>query len=129
MVSTIEVLCGLQAQQGETGTNRPDDVREAFRRFARIMIRILTVVMIVFLAVVFPAFDRIMALMGSCLCFTICVILPITFYLRIFGKEIGRLERTFDWILLIVSSVLAVLGTLWAFLPTDAMFGNSLVAS
>lgn len=83
------------------------------------MVRVLTVVVIVIMAVIFPSFDRIMALMGSCLCFTICVILPIAFYLRIFGKEISRRERILDWFILAVSSTLALVGTAWAFLPED----------
>ena len=121
-MSTIEVLSRVQA--------RPEPVanhsKEALRRFARILIRILSVVIIVVLAIAFPAFDRIMALMGSCLCFTICIILPVTFYLRIYGEEIGHAERILDWILLTVSSVLAAVGTVWAFLPMDAMFGSSI---
>jgi solute carrier family 32 (vesicular inhibitory amino acid transporter) len=70
----------------------------------------------------FPDFDSIMSLMGSALCITICVILPISFYLRIFsseGKEIGRGERILDWVLLIVSGALAILGTIFAVMPKD----------
>ena len=70
----------------------------------------------------FPDFDKIMALMGSVLCFTICIILPVSFYLRIFGsegKEIGLAERILDYFLLIVCTSLAVLGTVFAVLPKD----------
>jgi vesicular inhibitory amino acid transporter len=69
--------------------------------------------------VVFPSFDRIMALMGSCLCFTICIILPIAFYLKIFGNEVPVRERIFDWVLLIISSIMALVGTVWVFLPKE----------
>ncbi|GAB1212046.1 hypothetical protein ATERTT37_001173 [Aspergillus terreus] len=86
---------------------------------AVIIVRIFVVALIVVMAIVFPAFDRIMALMGSALCFTICIILPLAFYLKIFGKEIGPRERILDWFLLIVSSILAVTGTVWAFLPEE----------
>lgn len=85
------------------------------------MIRVFLVVMIVVLAVIFPAFDRIMAFLGSFLCFTICIILPLAFYLKIFGKEISRGEYILDWILLIFSSILAAVGTVWAFLPQDML--------
>ena len=70
----------------------------------------------------FPDFDSIMALMGSALCFTICIVLPVSFYLRIFsseGKEIGLKERILCWVLLIVCGSLAVLGTIFAILPKD----------
>lgn len=75
--------------------------------------------MIVVLAVVFPAFDRIMAFLGSFLCFTICIIFPLAFYLKIFGKEISRRERILDWFLLVTSTILAAVGTVWAILPQD----------
>jgi solute carrier family 32 (vesicular inhibitory amino acid transporter) len=74
---------------------------------------------IVVIAIVFPDFDSIMALMGSALCFTICIILPVAFYLKIFGKEISLKERIFDWFLIVSCSIMAVLGTVWAVLPKD----------
>lgn len=94
-------------------------LRGIVRRSSTGIIRILVVVVIVLMAIVFPSFDRIMALMGSALCFTICIILPLAFYLKIFGKEISPSERTLDWILLIISSVVATIGTVWAFLPQE----------
>jgi vesicular inhibitory amino acid transporter len=67
----------------------------------------------------FPDFDSIMALMGSAFCFTVCVILPLSFHLKIFGKEIPTWELTVDWFLLVVCAALAVLGTVWAILPKE----------
>lgn len=84
----------------------------------------MVVVVIVLMAIVFPSFDRIMALMGSALCFTICIILPLAFYLKIFGKEISLAERILDWFLLIISSTLAIIGTVWAFLPQSVISGR-----
>ena len=84
----------------------------------------LVLAVIVSIAIVFPDFDSIMALMGSGLCFTICVVFPVAFYLRIFGKEISLQERILDWFLVIVCSILAVVGTVWAFLPKDKVGAN-----
>lgn len=89
------------------------------RRSSTAIIRIFVVLVIVLMAIAFPSFDRIMALMGSALCFTICIILPLAFYLKIFGKEISPRERTLDWLLLVTSSILAVVGTIWALLPQE----------
>lgn len=89
------------------------------------MVRIFTVALIVVLAIIFPSFDRIMAFLGSFLCFTICIILPLAFYLKIFGEEISRKERIVDWLLLVLSSILAAIGTVWAFLPSDMISGTS----
>jgi Transmembrane amino acid transporter protein. len=88
------------------------------------MVRVFVVASIVTLAVIFPAFDRIMAFLGSFLCFTICIIFPLAFYLKIFGKEISRGEYILDWILLIISSILAAVGTVWAFLPQEMLTVN-----
>lgn len=75
------------------------------------------IVVFVIIAIIFPAFDSIMAFMGSTLCFTICVILPLLFYLKIFGKEVSARERVLAWFLIVVCSILAVVGTIFAFLP------------
>jgi solute carrier family 32 (vesicular inhibitory amino acid transporter) len=85
----------------------------------KILIRILVIVLIVVIAVVFPSFDSIMAFMGSTLCFTICIILPLAFYLKIFGVDIPLKERILDWILIIICSIMAVIGTVWAILPKE----------
>ncbi|KAL2377469.1 hypothetical protein RJZ90_006699 [Blastomyces dermatitidis] len=81
--------------------------------------RILTICIITFTAIVFPYFDRIMAFIGASLCITICIILPVAFYLRIFGSSIPFWERVVDWVLLGVCSVMAVVGTVWAFIPRE----------
>ena len=86
--------------------------------------RVFTVALIVVLAVIFPEFDRIMAFLGSFLCFTICIIFPLAFYLKIFGKEISARERILDWFLLITSTILAAVGTIWAFLPQQMISGE-----
>lgn len=116
IVSTIELLCGLdsrampesQALAGLSGYTRG---------IMKIVIRIVVLIIFVVIAIVFPAFDSIMAFMGSALCFTICVILPLMFYVKMFGKEISRRELILDYFLIVISSVMAIVGTIWAFLP------------
>jgi vesicular inhibitory amino acid transporter len=68
-------------------------------RISRGSIAVLCNVLELGIAILLPDFDSIMALMGSALCFTICVILPIVFYLKLFsneGKEISMREKGFD---------------------------------
>jgi solute carrier family 32 (vesicular inhibitory amino acid transporter) len=59
--------------------------------------------------------------MGSCLCFSICIVLPLTFYLKTFQSKISKRERILDWVLIIVSSILAVTGTVFAFIPREKL--------
>jgi solute carrier family 32 (vesicular inhibitory amino acid transporter) len=89
------------------------------RGISKISIRIFVVALTIVIAIVFPDFDSIMALMGSALCFTICVILPVAFYLKIFGEDIPWRERVLDWMLIITCSVMAIVGTVWAILPKE----------
>ncbi|KAJ5179620.1 hypothetical protein N7492_002830 [Penicillium capsulatum] len=118
LVATFEVLVGVV--NGPTSNEGRAGAREQrIQQILRVAVRIFTVALIVVLAIIFPAFDRIMAFLGSFLCFTICIIFPLAFYLKIFGKEISQRERVLDWILLIVSTILAAVGTVWAFLPRD----------
>jgi vesicular inhibitory amino acid transporter len=89
------------------------------RGIIRLLIRLFCVIMFVVVAIIFPAFDSIMAFLGSALCFTICVILPLAFHLKLFGKEIPLWERVLNWVLIVACSIMASMGTIWAFLPKE----------
>lgn len=117
-MATVEVLCGL-GPLSHVSINDRIGLRGIIRQSSTAIIRILIVAAIALIAIVFPSFDRIMALMGSALCFTVCIILPLAFYLKIFGNEISPSERIVNWLLLILSSILAIVGTIWAFLPQE----------
>jgi vesicular inhibitory amino acid transporter len=116
IVSTIEVLTGLDAR---AVSDNPSLIGlTSWRRiFLKVTVRIITIIIFVIIAIIFPAFDSIMAFMGSALCFTICVILPLLFHLKLFGKKIGRPERMLNYFLIVVCSILAAIGTVFAFLP------------
>lgn len=118
LVATVEVLCGLGPHVGLAPEN-PKSTQATIRQSLQAIIRLLVVAVIVLMAILCPSFDRIMALMGSALCFTICIILPLAFYLKIFGQEISRKEWFLDWLLLLISTALAIVGTAWAFLPEN----------
>jgi len=60
-----------------------------------------------------------MALLGSVACFSICVILPVAFHLKLFGKDIGTAEKVLNWALIIFSSILAVISTGFALVPKE----------
>lgn len=116
IVSTVELFTGLDKLAVAESTSLTG-LSAYSRGILKIVIRIAIIVIFVMVSILFPAFDSIMAFMGSSLCFTICVILPLLFYLKIFGKEISMKERILDWFLVGVCSILAVVGTIWAFLP------------
>ncbi|KAL5121622.1 hypothetical protein ACEQ8H_000308 [Pleosporales sp. CAS-2024a] len=118
IVSTFEVVFGLDARAlaasdgmtGMTGLNRG---------IAKVSLRIGTIITFVVIAVLFPSFDRIMTLLGSVACFSICIILPLAFHLKLFGKDIGATEKTLNWLLIALSSLMAVVSTVFACLPKE----------
>ncbi|KAK8220976.1 transmembrane amino acid transporter protein-domain-containing protein [Phyllosticta capitalensis] len=120
IISTLELFLGLDPRSlpaantlmGTSGLNRG---------ILKLVVRLGTTVAFVAIAIVFPAFDRIMALLGAVACFTICIILPLAFHLQLFGKEIGRMERWGTWALIAVSSVMAVISTIFACLPKEVI--------
>ncbi|KAF2755867.1 vacuolar amino acid transporter-like protein 1 [Pseudovirgaria hyperparasitica] len=118
IISTVEIFCGIDSRAiastpsmaGMSGWNRG---------LLMITIRVIMYIVFVLIAIVFPSFDRIMTLLGAIACFTICIILPLAFHLKLFGKEMRRRDKAFDWTLLIVSVIMAVVSTVFACLPKD----------
>lgn len=87
------------------------------RGLLRGLIRLTITIVILIIAVFVPSFDTVMSLMGSVLCFSICIILPLAFYLKIFRDEIGWKEKVLDWFMIVVATVLGIVGTVWVCLP------------
>ncbi|KAK4152831.1 amino acid transporter [Chaetomidium leptoderma] len=117
IVSTVEVLLGLHQQSVAESHHGLVGRGMGFRGAMKVGIRVGVVVVFLGISIVFPAFDSIMAFMGSALCFTICVTLPLAFYLKLFGHEISARERVFAFSVMTVSFCLSAVGTVWAFLP------------
>ncbi|KAI5299259.1 hypothetical protein KEM56_003381 [Ascosphaera pollenicola] len=116
LVSTVVALVGLRPieQGGRTMSARA-------RAIGVGIVRVLVVVFFTVIAIVFPSFDRIMALMGASLCMIICIVFPVSFHLKIFGPKLGMKEWLANWILLVVGSVMGVLGTVYAFIPKEEL--------
>lgn len=96
-------------------------------RLARGSIAVIVNMIQLGVSILFPDFDSLMALMGSALCFTICIVLPIAFYLKIFwgGTEIKLLERIGCFILMVVGTILGVVGVVFAIMPKDKIGAQS----
>ena len=80
-------------------------------------VRVFTIFVITLIAILVPSFDTIMGLLGSAMAFSICIILPLAFHLKIYSDTIGTKEKALNWLLIIVCSVMAIIGTVWVFLP------------
>jgi len=118
IVSTLEVLFGLDTRSMAVSSSL-NGMSGLNRGLFKISLRIITLIVFVFIAIVFPSFDRIMALLGSVACFSICIILPVAFHLKLFGKVISPGEKALNWALIIFSTILAVISTGFACVPKE----------
>lgn len=112
IIGTLEDLFVVSPHAEVAGVVSPKKARTG-----RFLIRILCNVSFVVIAIIFPSFDRIIALVGSFLCFTICVILPILFYLKIYGDAVPKWERYMDYVIVAISTVMAAVGTVASLSP------------
>jgi vesicular inhibitory amino acid transporter len=118
IVSTLEVLFGLDTRSLAMSSSI-DGMSGLTRGCLKISLRIITIIIFVIIAILFPSFDRIMTLLGSVACFSICIILPLAFHLKLFGKEISSAEKMMNWILIVVSTLMAIVSTVFACLPKE----------
>lgn len=120
IVSTLEVLFGLDTRSLAMSSSI-DGMDGLTRGALKIFLRVITIVIFVVIAIVFPSFDRIMTLLGSVACFSICIILPLMFHLKLFGKEISRREKILNWVLIVVSTIMAIVSTAFACVPKELL--------
>jgi len=120
IVATLEIFLGLDARAIGVSSSL-SGMSNLTRGILRVAIRVIVPVSFTALAIAVPSFDRIMSLLGSLACFSICIILPCSFHLKIFGKDLGKPQWLLDWMLIIICSVLAVAGTVCAFIPKDKL--------
>ncbi|KAF3993419.1 hypothetical protein FT663_00442 [Candidozyma haemuli var. vulneris] len=78
------------------------------RTVLRFCVRVGVNVAFVGFAILVPEFDRIVGILGSSICFLVCVILPCSFYLKLCKNNIRATERFFVRGVIIFSSILAI---------------------
>jgi len=120
IISTLEILAGLDSR-ALAASSSMNGMSGMNRGILKILFRVLTTVLFVVIAIVFPSFDRIMTLLGSVACFAICIILPLAFHLKLFGNEIPAAERWMNWALIVVNAVMASVSTVFAFFPKEML--------
>ena len=118
IVSTLELFLGLDAR-ALADSAALTGLSGYTRGILKVVLRIGITILFVILAILVPQFDTIMSLLGAVACFTICIILPCAFHLKLFGHEIPRAQKALDWGLIIVSTALAVVSTAFNFVPIE----------
>jgi vesicular inhibitory amino acid transporter len=72
IITTVDVLLGIH-QHGLADDSALVGWSSTFRGSLKIAVRVVTIFVFLVISILFPAFDSIMAFMGSALCFQICV--------------------------------------------------------
>ncbi|GMK56402.1 hypothetical protein CspeluHIS016_0302420 [Cutaneotrichosporon spelunceum] len=102
----------------------PPTSAEGGKGVARAAMRIVITIAATVVAIILPGFEKVMAFLGNFSAFLICIILPIGFYLRLAPSMLGvkdtpaaRTQRTGYIVVLVASTILMMMGTIWSFIP------------
>ncbi|ORZ08176.1 transmembrane amino acid transporter protein-domain-containing protein [Absidia repens] len=80
--------------------------------------RIVLHAFIVYVAIIFPGFDKVMSLLGALFSFGISAIFPLACHISLFGHSLSYFQYLMDWLIMILAIIMAAVGTVWSFLPT-----------
>lgn len=106
IISTLDSFLGIDVcRDGESRLTR------LLKDFGRFNTRVAVNALFVGFSILLPEFDKIIGILGSSICFIICIILPCLFYLKLCKDEIRAFERLYILLILVISFVLAVVCT------------------
>ncbi|KAI8976766.1 transmembrane amino acid transporter protein-domain-containing protein [Pilobolus umbonatus] len=89
------------------------------QRTLTILGKLLVTCSLVYVAYLFPGFDKVMSLLGALFSFTISLIFPLICHIQLFKHTLTKKELVFNWFLLILSMGMAMFGTVWSFKPSE----------
>ena len=81
------------------------------------IVRLSITAALVYIALIFPGFDRVMSLLGALFSFGISMIFPLMCYQRLYGQSISVSRTCLNISILAVAMIMAALGTTWSLLP------------
>ncbi|KAJ4133697.1 hypothetical protein NW768_005285 [Fusarium equiseti] len=119
IITTLDVICGVHEHHHhhEQPHIQPTRSSVLVTKAVRMLVRVFVVILLLFISIVFPAFDSVCAFLGAALCTLISIILPISFYLKLYWQDVSLRERIVSAVLLVIFAILGTLGTIWTFLP------------
>ncbi|KAJ4022225.1 hypothetical protein NW752_000572 [Fusarium irregulare] len=119
IITTLDVICGVHEHHHhhEQPHSQPTRSSVLVTKAVRLLVRVFVVILLLFISIVFPAFDSVCAFLGAALCTLISIILPISFYLKLYWQDVSLRERIMSAVLLVIFGILGTLGTIWTFLP------------
>lgn len=85
--------------------------RQEIYNTKRVLVRILFYFALLLVSLLFNSFGKVISFLGSAICFTICMTLPLMFYLKFYKDEISLLERVLIKTGILVGSICSIVGT------------------
>ena len=82
----------------------------------RVLICTSTSIAVLLVAIFFPGFHSIMALLGSFFSFSVSVVFPIAVYLKFYGSQLKFIELIFELSLALFGITCGLMGTVWVIL-------------
>lgn len=102
IISTLDGVLGFDAiVEGE------HKLTHTFKSIGRFSTRVGVNALFVGCSILFPEFEKIIGILGSSICFIICIILPCSFYLRLCKNTVGLFEAFMIRIIIFCSAILA----------------------
>lgn len=111
----ITVYENLFSLNFETEITYQDGVRQKTFSMKRFIGRVLFTIFILILSFTFTSFGQVIAFLGSAICFTVCITLPLLFYLKLFNDELSQLTKLAIKVGILISISGAIIGTYSSF--------------
>lgn len=106
IISTLDSFLGIDSyKEGESRFTL------YFKDVGRFTTRVAVNALFVGFSILLPEFDKIIGILGSSICFIICIILPCLFYLKLCKDDIRGFERAYVWLIVFLSLILAIVCT------------------
>ncbi|KAK9899790.1 hypothetical protein P389DRAFT_4127 [Cystobasidium minutum MCA 4210] len=93
------------------------DIKPKFKAVVRQIVKLVTSLTLLAIAIFIPSFDRVMGLLGAFSVFMICAIGPLAANLALFRKTMSKPVILMNWVLLLISVAMGAIGTVFVFLP------------
>lgn len=93
------------------------DIKPKSKAVVRQIVKLVTSLVLLAIAIFIPSFDRVMGLLGAFSVFIICAIGPLAANLALFRKTMSKPVILINWVLLLISVAMGAVGTVFVFLP------------
>ncbi|KAG2222635.1 hypothetical protein INT45_008299 [Circinella minor] len=120
IMNPLNVACELWIQARpciETWLLSSSAVNNWKQNILTAIVRLSITAVLVYIALVFPGFDRVMSLLGALFSFGISVIFPLMCYQRLYGQTTSIFKTSLNISILAVAISMAAVGTIWSLLP------------